>query len=162
MKQPMGMSLPGYFGRGSVKVHAGPYGDYPGVGYWGIKLDKRPKPSADLFLDLPDFQAPTAAQVYLVLNSILDRLLAGEKVYLGCFGGMGRTGTFLACLAKLWGEDDGVLYARQHYWNRAVETPEQADLVESITFPLALKFKAMRLKTKAFWANRALTDAVTV
>lgn len=44
-----------------------------------------------------------------------------------CHGGVGRTGTALACLAVLDGVPPGeaVAYVREHYARRAVETPWQ-------------------------------------
>ena len=54
-----------------------------------------------------------------------------ERVEVACWGGHGRTGTALACLAVLDGlpADHAVAYVRQHYRAAAVETPEQEDYV---------------------------------
>jgi protein-tyrosine phosphatase len=54
-----------------------------------------------------------------------------ERVEIACRGGLGRTGTALACLAVLDGlpPDDAVAYVRQHYARRAVETPWQRRFV---------------------------------
>jgi protein-tyrosine phosphatase len=50
-----------------------------------------------------------------------------ERVEVACRGGRGRTGTALACLAILDGVPPAgaVVYVRQHYNPRAVETPWQ-------------------------------------
>ncbi|PSL04084.1 hypothetical protein CLV30_10686 [Haloactinopolyspora alba] len=50
-----------------------------------------------------------------------------ERVEVGCNGGVGRTGTALACLAVLDGvpADRAVGYVREHYSRRAVEAPWQ-------------------------------------
>lgn len=52
---------------------------------------------------------------------------ATERVEIACFGGHGRTGTALACLAVLDGvpRREAVAYVRTHYAHRAVETPWQ-------------------------------------
>jgi len=52
---------------------------------------------------------------------------ASERVEVGCGGGVGRTGTGLACLAVLDGVPpaQAVAYVRRHYNRRAVETPGQ-------------------------------------
>ncbi|MDA0563114.1 protein phosphatase [Streptomonospora sp. S1-112] len=52
---------------------------------------------------------------------------AGERVEIACGGGVGRTGTALACLAVLDGVpgDQAVAYVRALYARRAVETPWQ-------------------------------------
>ena len=51
----------------------------------------------------------------------------------GCRGGIGRTGTALACLAVLDGLDAGraITYVRRHHHRRAVETPWQRRWVTS-------------------------------
>jgi rhodanese/phosphatase family protein len=56
---------------------------------------------------------------------------ANERVEVGCGGGVGRTGTGLACLAVLDGVPPGeaVAYVRRHYNRRAVETPWQRRFV---------------------------------
>lgn len=50
-----------------------------------------------------------------------------ERVEIACGGGIGRTGTALACLAVIDGvpRDEAVGYVRRHYAARAVETPWQ-------------------------------------
>ena len=55
------------------------------------------------------------------------RVVAGERVEVACGGGVGRTGTVMACLAVLAGVPSGeaVAWTRAHYNRRAVETPWQ-------------------------------------
>jgi protein-tyrosine phosphatase len=55
------------------------------------------------------------------------RRSADERVEFACKGGIGRTGTALACLAILDGVParDAVRYVRAHYTRRAVEAPWQ-------------------------------------
>ena len=57
---------------------------------------------------------------------------AGERVEVACMGGVGRTGTALACIAVLDGLDpsEAVAYTRRAYDRRAVETPWQRRFVE--------------------------------
>jgi len=55
--------------------------------------------------------------------------LAGEKIYIGCMGGWGRTGLFMALLAKATGISDPVAFIREYYTPHAVETKEQQDYV---------------------------------
>lgn len=59
----------------------------------------------------------------------------GERVEVACNGGVGRTGTALACLAVLDGVSPGeaVAYVRRHYHRHAVETPWQRRFVERFT-----------------------------
>lgn len=56
-----------------------------------------------------------------------------RRVEIACDGGIGRTGTALACLAVLdgVGPADAVAFVREHYHPRAVETPWQRRFVLS-------------------------------
>ncbi len=56
---------------------------------------------------------------------------AHQRVEVACSGGLGRTGTALACLASLDGVpgDQAVGYIREHYNPRAIETPWQRRFV---------------------------------
>ena len=55
------------------------------------------------------------------------RAQQGQHVEVGCIGGLGRTGTVLACMAILAGVPvaDAVPWVRRHYRPCAVETLEQ-------------------------------------
>jgi protein-tyrosine phosphatase len=79
----------------------------------------------------PDFRLPVdPAYLKEVLLESLRRA-GGERVEIACFGGHGRTGTALACLAVLDGVPAGeaVAYVRERYHPRAVETPWQKRFV---------------------------------
>jgi len=60
------------------------------------------------------------------------RRAADERVEIACLGGLGRTGTALACLAVLDGlsADHAIDLVRSRYDLRAIETPEQLDFVK--------------------------------
>jgi hypothetical protein len=79
----------------------------------------------------PDFRLPAdRAHATAALREAWQR--AGtERVEIACYGGRGRTGTALACLAILDGvaADRAVAYVREHYHPRAVETPWQRRFV---------------------------------
>ena len=74
-------------------------------------------------LGLPlDFEAAAA-----LIQSAYGRARNGELVEIGCQGGIGRTGTVIACMAILAGiaPDEAVRWVRDRYLVRAVETPIQ-------------------------------------
>jgi hypothetical protein len=61
------------------------------------------------------------------IEAAFSRARRGEVVEIGCVGGLGRTGTVLACLAVLAGvaPADAVPWVRRNYDVRAVETADQ-------------------------------------
>ncbi len=69
--------------------------------------------------------------VFANIVELYRRAQGGELVEIACYGGVGRTGTVLACLAVLAGvaPNDAVTWARAHYHPRAIETGDQARLV---------------------------------
>ena len=74
-------------------------------------------------LGLPqDFEAAAAA-----IRRAYARARRGELVEIGCQGGIGRTGTVIACMAILAGVAPGeaVAWVRANYLVRAVETRAQ-------------------------------------
>ena len=75
----------------------------------------------------PDFRLPAdRADARAALREAWERS-AAERVEVACGGGVGRTGTALACMAVLDGvpADEAVAYVRARYARRAVETPWQ-------------------------------------
>jgi protein-tyrosine phosphatase len=46
---------------------------------------------------IPDYDIPTIALMKKVLDCIDDHLALGKRVYVHCIGGIGRTGTVVAC-----------------------------------------------------------------
>jgi protein-tyrosine phosphatase len=94
-----------------------------------LYLDSRWAPGwPAVVLDWEDFGLPRdsdAAAEAIVAS--FERARAGEVVEVGCAGGLGRTGTVLACMAVLGGVAPGraVAWVRANYDERAVETPEQ-------------------------------------
>ncbi|GAB2684719.1 protein-tyrosine phosphatase family protein [Saccharopolyspora gloriosae] len=96
-------------------------------------LGRRPEPAEweSRWVRWPDFRLPLDRWDFAdALRDLLERASA-ERVEVACGGGVGRTGTALACLAVLDGvpRADAVGYVRRHYSPRAVETPWQRRFV---------------------------------
>lgn len=69
------------------------------------------------------------------INGIIDALIDGEELFVGCMGGTGRTGTMLAILAAQHPAMTGpnaIQYIRQIYKSGAVETANQAEQVDRL------------------------------
>jgi len=131
----------------AVSIAGGPFRDCP-LGVFGVRLTEQQPlewrgPEASLWLPIPDFSVPQmpAAAVGEAVVSALQASFSGP-VYVGCMGGWGRTGLFLALLAKAWGMSSPVAYVRREYGRAAVETAEQERYVA--------EFDAARLKRQVF------------
>lgn len=76
---------------------------------------------------ISDMKAPTNAEDFkLFINFLKDSLIAGKKVFVGCLGGHGRTGTVFSALVKVMtGMEDATTYVRTNYCKKAVESYEQ-------------------------------------
>ena len=79
----------------------------------------------------PDFRLPADRVAAREAFTEAWARSAAERVEVGCAGGVGRTGTALACIAVLDGVPAGeaVRYVRRHYHPRAVETFRQRRFV---------------------------------
>ena len=100
----------------------------------GVYLLGSPPPAVpwdSRWIRWPDFRLPADRDAAReVLREAWERA-ADERVEVACGGGRGRTGTALACLAVLDGvpAEEAVLWVRERYHPRAVETPWQRQFV---------------------------------
>ena len=119
-------SLPLVTPCGSIHftVYGGPYFTKP-EGYFGVKLAPEINLPCSINLPISDFSIPETSQALSAVMATIDALFNGEKVFAGCYGGKGRTGLFLALLAKTFGYERPITHVREHYHAHAVETREQ-------------------------------------
>ncbi|HEX5165303.1 MAG TPA: protein-tyrosine phosphatase family protein [Thermomicrobiales bacterium] len=116
--------------RASGIANRGANDDWRG---FGLYCDAAWKPDWEaVTIDWPDFGLPVAPET--AASQIVDafqRAQSGTHVEVGCLGGIGRTGTVLACMAILAGVpgESAVGWVREHYRPEAVETAAQANWV---------------------------------
>jgi protein-tyrosine phosphatase len=103
---------------------------------WGLYLDggwRTRNPSwPHRFVAWADFGLPTdELDAFSAFDEAWQRAHDGEVVDLACVGGIGRTGTALACIAVRDGVpvDEAVSWVRANYQPNAVETDEQRAFV---------------------------------
>jgi protein tyrosine phosphatase len=85
-----------------------------------------------IFIPTQDFQTPDETMFRLGLVQSIARIQKGELIYVGCMGGIGRTGLFMAGLAKVMGVKDVIAHVRNHYLPTAVETQQQQDYINNL------------------------------
>jgi hypothetical protein len=89
------------------------------------------------WISWPDFLLPRdRIAAVAAIRALHARAASGESVEVACSGGVGRTGTVIACLAVLAGLSpaDAIPWTRTHYHPHAIETPWQRHWV--LRFPV--------------------------
>ncbi|GAB4082006.1 protein phosphatase [Modestobacter muralis] len=108
-----------------------PPGPLPDVGLYLLGRRPEPVPWETHWVRWPDFRLPRDPVLFRAeLLAVWERA-AGERVEVACWGGTGRTGTALACLAVLDGVPaaEAVTHVRARYRPHAIETPAQRRFV---------------------------------
>lgn len=138
-------SLPVNFGDIQALVFGGPFHEYvPGQRRLvSVKLAQECEIPANITVPSEDFGTPTHAAMHVGVRRAIEAVLAGNDLYAGCGAGIGRTGTFMACLVKVMFDyaaaeatsdlevsHDPVLYVRKHYLGHAVETSGQRKFIQ--------------------------------
>lgn len=110
----------------------------------GVKMAAEIDAPCDISIPTQDFSVPDVESMQRGLMDAISAIAAGNDLYVGCMGGVGRTGLFMGCLLKSMqdagndciGEaDDPVVVVRELYASHAIETEEQKAYVRG--FPSA-------------------------
>lgn len=145
-------SCPYKLGLRKVKMYGGPYKQRPS-GTFGVKMAAEINTACDANIPTKDFSVPNTEDLLKGLERGLWALSMGMDVYVGCMGGIGRTGLYMAAMAKVLGLPDPIDHVREHYNEHAVETTEQARFIELLDVR-SLKNMAMVagiIRTAIFW-----------
>jgi protein-tyrosine phosphatase len=87
-----------------------------------------------VYLPIEDFGVPEISEVREAIPLVLSHSRRGGAVAVHCHAGVGRTGMFLASLAKLgmaYSSEDAVRWVRE-YIPGAIEVPDQVQLVRKV------------------------------
>lgn len=123
-------------------VYGGPYREVPEL-FWGVKMAEEIDHPHMVDIPTKDYSVPEVSVLKAGIVRALMAMINEENVYAGCWGGIGRTGIFLAALAKVQIEyrkskhragrgEDPVLYVRKHFIPHAVETEEQKQYIADL------------------------------
>lgn len=135
--------------------------NYPA--YVFVKMAKEVNVPCDISIPTVDFSVPSVKDLEAGLLVAVDAILTGTPLYVGCMAGKGRTGLFMAVLAKAFGVEKPVEYVRENYYAHAVETRDQYKFVTEFEIPLLVKkvIKKRKFMQKlAFWRSGNLTNQV--
>jgi len=86
-----------------------------------------------IHLPIPDFGVPDLQDLEEAVQSALDTAGQGTNLVVHCYAGLGRTGTFLACLAEQalgLPAGEAIRWVRT-YLPQAIETDGQIQLIRS-------------------------------
>jgi protein tyrosine/serine phosphatase len=90
---------------------------------------------------VPDMDVPSSDQMKHILDALDNSIKAGERVYVHCYGGKGRTGTVVGCYLVRHGKGGEAALQQitslrkdiSHSGEQSPETQEQRDMVRNWT-----------------------------
>jgi hypothetical protein len=142
------LRLPGHGLMPGVAIHGGPFRNAP-EGMFGVCLLEKGNgllDKDDFHLPIDDFSVPhDRIMVEKALQALFRKAMVGQEVWIGCMGGFGRTGLVMALAAKAYGVPNPVVFVRENYNARAVETTEQEEYVRN--------FDMTTLQSWLFWES---------
>lgn len=123
----------------AVTITGGPFDSLP-EGAFGVCLETQAEKAwlADVLLPTPDFGLPDPDALKAAVGQVMAQLEAApdRPVHVGCKAGVGRTGVFMAALARAAGvQGDALDHVRTHYLSHAAETPAQEAMARGFTWP---------------------------
>lgn len=134
--------------RHHFNIFAGPYRLRP-QNTFGVLVAAEINNECNIKLHLRDFGVPSLGQTIDWQKGVeltIRAGLRGDRPYVGCMGGLGRTGLMLASVAKALGEEHPVLWIRTRYRREAVETVEQQRFIEALDVePIRAALRRRRL-----------------
>jgi hypothetical protein len=131
---PMDVDL--YFGGAPYRMNGMTHLEALGSPLYRVKCATEIQADFDVEVPCQDFGVPTNADMRYAVGQAIEAAFRGRPVFAGCMGGIGRTGTFLAVVLKVFYPKVPVKslvpMVKRVYFGPAVETEEQYRLIESI------------------------------
>lgn len=126
-----------------------------------VKMAVEIEEPCDYSVPTRDFDTPNTETLRRVLFHVLLQAIDEHRVIgVGCMGGVGRTGLFIAAVAKIAGVDSPITWTRAHYREHAVETEDQRAFVtnlETQDIKRALKYATSYWGVCRWWGRNVLS-----
>ena len=121
-----------------------------------------------LHFPIRDVSTPSASLMLAILDAISAAVSAGRRVYVHCWGGIGRTGTVIGCWYVRQGLTGEAALARlaqvrAHLTGASPETAEQVAMIRNWHEPradVAAQMRARRDRYRGAFLGLAIGDAV--
>lgn len=115
-----------------------------------IKMAKEIFMPFDVNVPTVDFSVPSKKDLHNGLVLGLKAMARNEALYVGCMGGIGRTGLYMAVLARIFDIENPIEWVRANYNSHAVETTQQWEYI--MNFPITdLQLIAQKLHNQLLW-----------
>lgn len=132
--------------------------------FYGIKMAE--EINADCVINIPteDYCVPDTGRLVAGLYCGISLAQQQAPLWVGCMGGIGRTGLYFGALAKVMARYqkftkqrvtiDPVKYVRKHYLAHAIETPEQIAWLKALNVDEVARWAAAINGYKPPWWRR--------
>jgi protein-tyrosine phosphatase len=86
-----------------------------------------------IHLPIPDFDVPSQEELSTAIGKTLERAHAGKNIAVHCYAGYGRTGMYLACVARrvLGLSAEEAIHWVRSYVPTSIEVPEQVEVIKA-------------------------------
>ena len=126
-------------GEWEAMIYGGPFKNFDPTTrrLIGVKMAVEINHPHDLSVPTRDYSVPKLDDLEDALKEVFRFIRLGNDIYVGCMGGVGRTGLFMGCLlkcidvyeGKVVDVNDIVGRVRKMYNSHAVETNEQKEFI---------------------------------
>ena len=149
-----------------AKLVGGPYANKP-AGYYGIKMAEEINRDCVISIPTRDYCVPETGRLIAGLYCGITLAQQQVPIWVGCMGGIGRTGLYFAALAKVMAKYqqltkhkvtiEPITFTRQHYLPHAVETAEQKNWVYHLNIDAVAEWAVAISGYKTPWYRRVFS-----
>jgi hypothetical protein len=152
---------------GNIKADlvGGPYKKKP-ANFYGIKMAEEIDRDCVISIPTADYCVPDTGRLLAGLYCGISLAQQQIPIWVGCMGGIGRTGLYFATLAKVMARYqkltkhkvtiDPIKYTRKHFLAHAVETDQQINYIAALDVDAVAQWAVSISGYKPPWYKRIL------